>query len=100
MGSARRCLAAAARQLKVNMKKIQINMPYNWKPLALRGKRRGKDIECSYFIPDLLPLFAFVGLFTLPCLLPKVISFFTHSAWLLFRQIQFRRRKASSSVSV
>lgn len=78
MGSARRCLAAAARQLKVNMKKkIQINTLYNWKPMEFRGKKGERDIECSHFVPDLLPHFAFVGLFSLPCTLPKVICFLT-----------------------
>lgn len=71
MGSARRCLAAAARQLKVNMKKIQINTLYNWKPMEFRGKKGEGVIECSRFLPDLLLLFAFVGVFSLPCSLPK-----------------------------
>lgn len=43
MGSARHCLAAAARQLKVNMKKILIDTLYNWKPMVFRG-RKGKGI--------------------------------------------------------
>lgn len=77
MGSARRCLAAAARQLKVNMKKIQINTLYNWKPMEFRGKKGEGVIERSHFLPDLLLLFAFVGVFSLPCLLLKLICFLT-----------------------
>lgn len=93
MGSARRCLAAAARQLKVNMKKIQINTLYNWKPMEFRGKKGEGVIECSRFLPDLLLLFAFVGVFSL--LIPKTNLLFNPPSLWLFQQIQFSRRKAS-----
>lgn len=93
MGSARRCLAAAARQLKVNMKKIQIDTLYNWKPVEFRGKKKKeRDIECSHFVPD-LPLFAFVGLFSLPCSLPRVICFLTPSPSLVVQTDTIQQKK-------
>lgn len=62
MGSARRCLAAAARQLKVNMKKIQIDTLYNWKPVEFRGKKKKKGIlsaVISYLICRFLLLLVY-----------------------------------------
>lgn len=76
MGSARHCLAAAARQLKVNMKKNSNRYARQLETNGVQGKKGGKDIECSHFILDLLPVFAFIALFFLPCSLQKAICFF------------------------
>lgn len=95
MGSARHCLAAAARQLKVNMKKNSNRYARQLETNGVQRKKGERDIECSHFIPDLPPVFAFIGLFSLPCSLQKAICFLPPPLGWFFKQIQFSRGKAS-----
>lgn len=94
MGSARHCLAAAARQLKVNMKKNSNRYALQLETNGVQGKKGERVIECSHFIPDLLPVFAFIGLFFLACSL-KQFAFLPPPLGWFFKQIQFSRGKSS-----
>lgn len=96
MGLARHCLAAVARQLKVNVKKNSNRYALQLETNGVQGKKGERDIECSHFIPDLLAAFCFYwSIFSFLARSKKQFAFLPPPLSWFFKQIQFSRRKAS-----